>query len=96
MCAAWQTFSRQVRGRLHRPILRRIPDNNFLSQHLRARRPRVLQDGYATAFPFLSTLYTIAHVSIWRTFAQPRWLAFLSALPASWFFASAGFWEVIA
>lgn len=57
--------------------------------------PGLWQDGYATALPFLSTLYTIAHISIWRTFAQPRWLAFLSTLPASWFFASAGFWEVI-
>lgn len=57
--------------------------------------PGLWQDGYATAFPFLSTLYTIAHISIWRTFAPPRWLAFLSTLPVSWFFASAGFWEVI-
>ena len=58
-------------------------------------QPAFWQSGYATVFPFLSMIYVIAHTSIWRSFAKPGWAAFLSMLPIAWFFASAGFWEVI-
>jgi hypothetical protein len=53
------------------------------------------QEGYATVFPFISALYSVAHTAIWRSFKKPGWLTFFAALPATWFFASAGFWEVI-
>ena len=53
------------------------------------------QGAYSTTFPLLSALYTTSHASIWRSLKRPGWLAFLSALPAAWFFASVGFWEVI-
>ena len=57
--------------------------------------PGLWQGAYSTSFPFLSTLYAIAHFSIWRSFRRPAWIALLSAIPLTWFFASVGFWERI-
>jgi hypothetical protein len=58
-------------------------------------QPGFWQGAYSATFPFLSTLYAIAHFSIWRSFRRPAWMAFLAAVPFTWFFASVGFWENI-
>ncbi|MEJ2791749.1 MULTISPECIES: hypothetical protein [unclassified Pseudoxanthomonas] len=62
----------------------------FLQTH-----PGFWQGAYSMTLPFLSTTYVLAHISIWRSFKRPGWIAFLSALPVTWFFASAGFWEIM-
>jgi hypothetical protein len=56
---------------------------------------RIGGSGYNVSHLIIACLYLVAHISIWRSFRKPGFVAFATAAIVAWVLFRAGFWEWI-